>query len=198
MNFLAHALLAAPRVEHIAGGIIGEFYRGAIDKALPTEFANGIRLHRHIDSFSNRLGAMKPSIERFGPDLRRPAPVLLDIVADHLLAKHFDEFSNYPLRDFTDSTYAAVDQYRAYVPDRGRRFLDYLVDDDVLYRYADYAIARRGLRHVMRRLGFDSMMGALDSVIAEREADLLDDFRTYFPALLNFARTELNDAPEGR
>ena len=197
MNFLAHALLSAPEKHHIAGGVIGEFYRGSIDTDLPTGFADGIRLHRHIDSFSNRLGEMKPSIHRLGPTLRRPAPVLLDIIADYLLAKHFDEFSNVSLRDFADTTYRAIDGFREFVPDRGRRFLDYLVDDDVLFRYSDYRVARRGLLHVMRRLGFDDEMATLDSIVQSRESEFLDDFRSYFPALRHYADTELNRDAEG-
>ena len=198
MNFLAHAFLSAPEEHHIAGGVIGEFYRGSIDTALPLGFADGIRLHRHIDSFSNRLGEMKPSIHRLGPTLRRPAPVLLDIIADYLLAKHFEEFSSVSLREFADTTYQAIDGFREFIPARGQRFLNYLVDDDVLYRYTDYEGARRGHLHVMRRLGFEGEMATLDSVVHSKEAEFLDDFRSYFPALRDYAATELNGQFEGR
>ena len=100
MNFLAHCLLAWPGQGWIAGGVLGDFVKGRLPESLPPELRAGIRLHRRIDSFANRLADMKPSVARFDDQLRRAAPVLLDIVADHCLALTWPRYSGVPLADF--------------------------------------------------------------------------------------------------
>ena len=152
MNFLAHCLLAWPGQGWIAGGVLGDFVKGRVPESLPPELRAGIRLHRRIDAFCNRLADMKPSIARFGPELRRAAPVLLDIVADHCLALTWPRYANVALAGFTTEVYAALRRFDAYVPDRGRPFIARMIDTDLLARYGEPAVRDHSLQYVMSRL----------------------------------------------
>lgn len=195
MNFLAHGLLAWPDPGHVAGGILGEFVKGTIPNTLPSRLYEGVRLHRRIDAYSNQLAQMKPSVLRFGPELRRFAPVLLDVVADHLLAKHWQEFGIGELPEFAGDVYAAIEAHDEHVPERGRRFIDYCIDADLLGNYGDYRVIRRALAHIMKRLRAEHRMMLVDRIVIEQEQALLDDFRTYFPLLQSFA-DDLKQRPQ--
>ena len=190
MNFLAHCLLAQPGAGSIAGGVLGDFVKGSIPESLPRDLAAGIRLHRRIDSFSNRLPEMKVSVARFDPTLRRAAPVLLDILADHCLTLTWGRYADENLRTFTARVYAAIETYSDQVPVRGRGFVSRMVETDLLARYGDPEVIERAMAHVLERLRLDHLRDRLQPVL---EADLppfIDDFRVYFPLLSAFATAE--------
>lgn len=190
MNFLAHCLLAHPGEGFVAGGILGDFVKGNIPESLPRELRAGVRLHRRIDSFSNRLPAMKVSTRRFPPALRRVAPVLLDIVADHCLALSWSRHGIGDLGDFTRRVYAAVGRYGDWVPVRGRVFVHQMMETDLLGRYADQAVIHRAMRHVLERLKLGTLGVQLGDVLDEEMPALAHDFDGYFPQLDAFARSE--------
>jgi len=194
VNFLAHCLLAAPGAGYLAGGVLGDFVKGPIPESLPGELRAGIRLHRRIDSCSNRLPEMKISVARFDPALRRVAPVLLDILADHCLALTWRRFATQDAGAFAQQVYAAIDAYRCHVPARGRRFVVRMVDIDLLSRYAEPAVIQGAMEHVLGRLRFDHLRERLRDPLGADLPAFIDDFLVYFPLLQAFAAAERGKA----
>ena len=190
MNFLAHCLLAHPGDGFMAGGVLGDFVKGPIGDDLPPALAAGVRLHRRIDSYSNHLPTMKVSVARFDPALRRVAPVLLDIVADHCLALDWRRIGRDDLPAFTAQIYAAIAKFEAWLPARGSRFVAHMVATDLLARYDDARVIRRAMTHVLERLRMTRLDGLLDAVLNEDLPALREDFRCYFPQLQAFASSE--------
>ena len=190
MNFLAHCVLAHPGDGFLAGGILGDFVKGSIPQSLPVELRAGVRLHRRIDSFSNRLPAMKDSARRFPSPLRRVAPVLLDIVADHCLALSWPRHGIGDLQNFTARVYAAIGCYGDWIPARGNEFVRRMIESDLLARYGDLAVIHRALDHVLSRLGLGHLGPQLIRVLDDSLAALADDFDVYYPQLDEFARAE--------
>ena len=190
MNFLAHCLLAWPGQGWIAGGVLGDFVKGRLSASLPTELYAGIRLHRRIDAFSNHLADMKPSIARFDAELRRAAPVLLDIVADHCLALTWSRYADVSLNDFTAEVYAALRRFDACVPDSGRPFVARLIDTNLLARYAEPAVRDRALQYVLSRLRLAQLSPRLASLLDAQLPAFVEDFHGYFPKLQAFAAAE--------
>lgn len=190
MNFLAHCVLAHPGDGFLAGGILGDFVKGNIPESLPVELRAGVRLHRRIDSFSNRLPAIRESASRFPSALRRVAPVLLDIVADHCLALSWPRHGIGDLRHFTARVYAAVGRYGDWVPAQGNEFVRRMIETDLLARYADLAVIHRAMGHVLGRLGFRHLGPQLAEMLDDSLAALADDFDAYYPQLDEYARAE--------
>ena len=190
MNFLAHCLLARPGDGYLAGAVLGDFVKGPIPDCLPAELRAGIRLHRRIDSYSNRLPEMKTSVARFDPSLRRVAPVLLDIVADHCLALRWRRFCEEEVSVFAARVYAALARFEDCVPERGRRFVDHMVETDLLARYADASVALRAMAHVLERLRLRRLRPLLEGQLAEHKPCFIADSAVYFPLLEAFAKTE--------
>ena len=197
MNFLAHCLLARPGQGWIAGGVLGDFVKGRMSESLPPELRAGIRLHRRLDAFCNHLADVKPSIARFGPELRRAAPVLLDIVADHCLALTWPRYADVALADFSGEVYAALRRFDAHVPDRGRPFIARMIDTDLLARYGEPAVRDRALQYVLSRLRLTHLNPKLASLLDTQLPSFVEDFHGYFPKLQAFAAAERHRCLDG-
>lgn len=172
MNFLAHSLIAeraaraAPELRRalIAGGLLGDFVKGPMPGALPADLALGVRLHRRVDAYSGEHPRLRQSWRRLPPALRRLAPVLSDLLADHYLARHWHRYHPEPLPDFARRAYAAMDSARAHLPPPGEALLDVMQERDLFSAYANWQGIRRAMGAVIRRLRRSELEGHLDEV----------------------------------
>jgi len=196
VNFLAHCLIAAEaaagrreaeRAMLVAGGFLGDFLKGPVPEHLPAELAEGVRLHRRIDAYSNADPAMRKSSRRFPPDLRRLAPALVDVIADHLLALRWEQHHASPLTSFSRETYRQIHESREHLPAEGRRFLSWMVESDLLASYVSWETTLRGLRSITRRLGREELNPLIAAELPGLLDDLSQDFEEYFPDMLTHA-----------
>lgn len=192
MNFLAHCVIPDRAVsgahpDLMAGGFVADFIKGPVPSGLPRMLADGVRLHRRIDAYSNQHPTIRRSCDRFPRTLRRFAPIFVDVVADHLLARHWPRFHPAPLPAFTARAYEAIRPHVHRLPPAGRQFFDYVTEQDLLARYRETEAMNQGLRSVTRRLGRQSLADpaaeAVDSCLAALEQDFLE----YFPDLVGHA-----------
>ncbi len=194
MNYLAHCLIGelagteadlAPGL--IAGGFLGDFVKGPVPEDMPWPLALGVRLHRRVDAYSNRHPVIRRSTDRFAPELRRIAPILVDILCDHLLARSWDEFHQQALMDFTARVYRQVDEHGQWLPLHGRRFLDYAKERDLLRSYTDWTATAAAMRSITRRLRRSELDPLLERTVPPLLPDLETDFRDYFPDIIRHA-----------
>lgn len=202
MNFLAHCLLAARADEDhdhhlVSGGILGDFWKGAVPSDWPTRLQTGVRLHRRIDAVSNRHPEIRRSCARFPDEIRRYAPVLVDIHADLALARDWAKHSADPLGDFAGRCYqsfASLDDVGAALPDGLSRFLAYMRERDLLRCYGTWEGVELCIRGMSRRLGQPGIVPVALAACRELSEDLDRDFQAYFPDLLreaaDFVRAE--------
>ena len=196
MNFLAHCLIAAralPANETlsaglVAGGVLGDFIKGRVPERWPPPLQAGIRLHRRIDAYSNGAPGVRTSCNRFPAGLRRLAPVFVDIVADHCLALDWSARHDEPLEDFSQRCYATLRPHAHRLDRRARRYLDWLMEEDLLTRYQDPEAMERGLLSVTRRLDREQLNDALLDFVTAALPQLKVDFQGYFPELLAHGR----------
>lgn len=183
MNFLAHCTLAYPETGLMAGGFIGDFIKGPVPGALPEPLRAGIRLHRRIDAVSNRLPGIASSVRRLDPKLRRAAPVLLDVVADHCLALRWDRHGHGDLSTFAALAYDAIDEFEEFLPEQGRKYFQRFRDADVLARYREPGTVLRAMTYILERLRLAHLVSELDAIVGVQLSVLMDDFEEYFPEL---------------
>lgn len=201
MNFLAHCLIGAraaesARPELIVGGFFGDFIKGPLPAELPSELALGVRLHRRIDAYSNEHPGIRTSCARFPQPLRRMAPIFVDIIADHCLARQWAEFSAEPISAFTQRTYVQISGHLHWLSAGGQRFFHYMSREDLLASYQHPEVMHRGLRSITRRLDREHLNPALRRTAVEQMQQLEADFLGYFPDLLTHAREWLQNAEE--
>lgn len=183
MNFLAHCLLAYPDTGLIAGGFIGDFIKGPVPDTLPEPLQAGIRLHRRIDAVSNRLPGVASSVRRLDPKLRRPAPVLIDVIADHCLALRWDRHGHGDITMFAALAYDAIGEFEQFLPEQGGTYFRRFRDADVLSRYGEPATVLRAMKYILERLRLAHLVPELDAIVGTQLPVLMDDFEEYFPEL---------------
>ncbi|TVT42843.1 DUF479 domain-containing protein [Hymenobacter setariae] len=195
MNFLAHLYLAGPDAtapayaDHLLGQFIADSVPGRqLEQYLPGVQA-GIRMHRAIDTFTDQ----HPVVRRTTARLREAgygkyAGVVSDMVYDHFLARHFEEYSCEALGEFTQRVYAVLASRAAEFPAPVQRFFPYLVQQNWLLGYAEIAGITRALQGLSRRASPGSGMETAGEELRRHYAAYEADFRVFFPELLAFVK----------
>lgn len=181
MNFLIHCWLGRENQGLIAGGFLGDFIKGPDLDSYPIALRQGIRLHRYIDFESNRMQSMRSTYFRFGDRLRRPAPILLDLVADHVFAKRWSDYANGDIQQFTQRCYHSISQYE--LPFKAQNMYDYMLRTDLFARYAEIDVIYDICRRILKRLNLSHLAGELACVLHAKKDDFEKDFEVYFPLL---------------
>lgn len=111
MNFLAHLFLAEPTDESRIGGILADFTVGRIE-TLEARYgpgiARGIQLHRDIDRFTDSHPAVRSSVACLQPAQGMFAGIVVDVVYDYYLLKHWHQFTDEPPDVFLERAYASL------------------------------------------------------------------------------------------
>lgn len=96
--------------------MLGDFVKGQDLSHLPLHWQQGIRLHRAIDVYTDDHPIVKQLRAELGP-LRRYAGIIIDILFDHILAKHFANHNNgNSVEDFAPLVYADFQQQATALP----------------------------------------------------------------------------------
>jgi acyl carrier protein phosphodiesterase len=201
MNFLAHCLIGSRAAEErgrdsrvpssaalLAGGFLGDFIKGRVPAEMPWDLALGVRLHRRVDAYSNRHPDIRISSDRFPPELRRLAPILVDILCDHLLTRRWSEYHHDDLTTFTGCIYEEVAALDDWLPDSGQQFLNYARERDLLASYGDWSVTEGAMRSITRRLQRTELNPLIEAAVPPLVAALEEDFQRYFPDILAHAR----------
>ena len=198
MNFLAHCALAADASETwsvdshcrnglLAGAIIADFCKGRVSSQWPLPLQAGIRLHRRIDAVSNQHAAIRNSCQLYPKELRRYAPIFVDILADYHLSHRWRDYYEEPIHSFTQQCYSAVASYRDYLPDHGHKFATYMQDSDLLARYHDWATIEGAIKSSLRRLNrvdlTDAALSSSQGIVAQSADDFVNYYRDFYQQL---------------
>lgn len=188
MNHLAHAYLAGDTPESIIGNLSGDFVRGPVDDQFEFGVANGIRLHRHVDSFTDSHAIPRRSRKRFVGAQRRVAGIVVDVYYDHFLSRHWELFAAETLPVFCNRVYAVLRFHQATAPVNFRVFIPRFVEYDLL----NSCITLEGVDRVIERLAIRwQQKPQLQSLLLRAGAEarnhcdgLQDDFLAFFPQLI--------------
>jgi acyl carrier protein phosphodiesterase len=188
VNHLAHLLLAGDDEGLRLGGLLGDFVHGMPDPALPPRVAQGIRLHRAIDTYTDGHPEVVAARARFAPPYRRYAGIALDLWFDHCLARDFARWSAEPLVEFSDAARELLWRHDARLPTALRRFRAYMEAHDLPAGYARREEIGRALQGVAQRLRRDNPLDRMLPLLAGLDAPLQAHFEAFFPQLQAFAR----------
>jgi acyl carrier protein phosphodiesterase len=191
LNWLAHLYLSDANPVFRIGNLLPDLAPAQSLKSLPDDFQRGIQRHHRIDAFTDSHPVVHESIRRFPPHLRRFGGILTDLFYDHFLACDWSRFSSVSLRDFTDSFYASVPEFRAIIPAQAYIRLEQMREADWLTSYAKLP----GIARAVERIGLRFRQPVdLTSSITTLEQDYHSfhaDFENFFPQL----RAYIGQAP---
>lgn len=184
MNHLAHLLLAGPEDGDRLGALLGDHVKGrhALE-GLPAPVADGVRLHRFIDGFTDSHPASVELLTSLQPPFRRYGGVILDILFDHMLDRYWARFSDIPLDAFADDVNTLFARHRNLLPPRLRRFLAWARAVELWTRYGETEMLGEIFTRIAARHGRPSPLGRGLEILHERDADIEAAFLEMFPEL---------------
>ena len=180
MNYLAHAFLSNNNKELLIGNFIADHVRGNNFKDYPEKVIEGIYLHRQIDTFTDAHALFKASKRVFYKGFEKYSGVLVDIYFDHLLARHFDDYSALPLKEFSRSVYSVYQESKAQLPLNSSSFLDYVLKNDIYSSYAQPEGIERVLFHLSQRIGHGIQLHESMELFRLHESELQVNFKSFF------------------
>lgn len=200
MNYLAHLFLADDNPSSLVGNLIADFIKGPNLDRFPPAVQQGIRLHRQVDSFTDRHPIVQRSIARIGERWGWFSGILIDVWYDHLLSRDWSTWSAIPLRLFVDRTYSALHELLHMFAPEVQASLYRLMERDRLAGYAEIPNIADSLTHLSGRImaripnRVVRLQDAVEDLCTHGEG-LNSDFATFFPDLIGFSATWKRDNP---
>ncbi|PWC26243.1 MULTISPECIES: ACP phosphodiesterase [Brenneria] len=191
MNFLAHLHLAALADSSPLGNLMADFVRGNPQDSYPADIVAGIRLHRRVDSLTDSLPEVKQARRRFSADYRRVAPITLDVLWDHFLARHWQRLEpRISLSSFVSQAQGQITPHLAQTPDRFQHLNRYLWSERWLERYAELPFIADVLHRMsIRRPKLAALSGSFGD-IEQNYAQFETLFWQFYPRMMALAQTQ--------
>ena len=192
MNYLAHFYLSFHQEPLIIGNLLGDFARGRLEHPRNAVYSDaiktGIKLHRHIDSFTDEHAVVRACRSRLRAQFGHYSGVVIDMYFDYFLARHFSEFSPVALPHFATNIYAVLEKNRAVLPAEALPLVDSMQQYDWLTNYQYAEGMRRSFGGMSRRFAFLKGIENADEELFANEAIYEDFFRQFFPELVETCR----------
>lgn len=191
MNFLAHAYLSFGYKPVLIGNLISDFVKGKKRFTYPESVQAGISLHRKIDNFTDTHPATAKAVELLRSEAGRYAPVFIDIIYDHFLARDEKEFPGNSLLKFADESYAILSANESILPPKFRQMLPYMISENWFANYRFTKNIERSFNSVFRRASYLPYDPAIFGCFINRYHAFEDCYLHFFPAVKLFAESEL-------
>ncbi len=192
MNHVAHCFLSFGNEDLLIGNFIGDFIKGNTWKAYQEGVQQGILLHRFIDDYTDRHPASDRSVERIRQFARRYSAPVTDVLYDHLLILHWEQYSSQSYEHFTQETYSMLHRRVAEMPETLQERFPRMVAADFLNGYS----SQEGMRFVMerfsKRLHIELDVSAMMDHFFKEIDYFSQDFRQFFPDLVQHAQQQVS------
>ncbi|MCK5825603.1 MAG: acyl carrier protein phosphodiesterase [Desulfuromusa sp.] len=152
MNYLAHLYFSDSNPLAWSGSLMGDFVKGAVPVTFPQELSRHLKLHRHIDTLTQRSEIFQTSRRRLDPRFRYARSVLVDVFYDHFLACRWDEYSDQPLAEFSQDVYRGLQFCYDLLSPGLQQQLPRMIEYDWLTAYRQPEIIHRVLQRLEERL----------------------------------------------
>jgi len=163
---------------------MADFMRDVKEESLPEKVWEGIQLHRTVDGYTDSHEVVKTLRKRFSPEKRRFSGIVLDVVFDHFLIKHWEKYSANDFHLFVDRCYADLWQHRELMPARMEMVVGWMIKRDWIRSYAELNHVGRALDRLAGRLQLKhDFQGSIEEVYQHYNA-IESGFLEFFPDLL--------------
>ena len=189
MNWLAHVLLSKANTHYQLGNLLADPLKGRVWPDVPKAIEQGMKMHKAIDRFTDAHQLVSTSKARLGErGLLRG--VIVDVVYDHFLAKHWLDFASVDLTLFLDRFYRDALQETTQYPEAAARWVERLVNAEVLSSYRrleGVSVALQRMDHrLSARVKARATVSSYFSEVEKQYDGLEADFVGFFPDLIEF------------
>ncbi|GGX44567.1 acyl carrier protein phosphodiesterase [Saccharospirillum salsuginis] len=189
MNYLGHWLFSDPTPDALMGSLWPDFGKRPSPDEVSEEFLVHFDRHQWLDKETDRTPILEPLRQALRPKLRKTTPIVVDMLIDHHLAKHWTEYHQRSLTAFTRICYEQSRRFGALtLPAKLEKTLNWMREDDWLAGYQDPRNVLRALAGLSRRLKFDDPMvqsGHWAITQAQHHKSQISQFLTHVNRSLN-------------
>jgi acyl carrier protein phosphodiesterase len=186
MNYLAHLLLAQPSSESRIGNLLGDFYHGTKLEQLSPGITAGLYNHRAVDWFTDHHPDVRAARLWFSPQMRRFAPIALDMLFDFCLIKYWSHFYQSDFSDYKARLYRDLQGDLPRMPETMARTFNAVTNQDWFGNYAQL----EGIQYSLRRMAsggrFTARYAAIADELPELQTETEQVFLSFFPQLRRF------------
>ncbi len=197
MNFLAHLYLSGKDPKRMLGNFIGDFVKGKEIDLLEPKIANGVRLHRLIDEFTDLHPVVSESKDRLRGKYRHYAGVIVDIYYDHFLAALWLDYHSLSLEDYAKHAYDVLRTNWDILPPKAQFMFPYMEKANWLVSYSQISGIERAMKGMARRTRFYSKMEESTQDLEKHYLAFQTEFQLFFPDLVNFVKEEIPEIKIG-
>lgn len=198
MNYLAHTLFSKNTIDYQVANLVADALKGKAWAGCSQHHLDGLAMHKAIDSFTDASPHVQQAKNRLGSGYLKG--VIIDIVFDHFVVKHWSRFVTVDFEEFVQQFYTRAEQQRTALPNVGAAFLDRVIRYDFFHLYGDinrfdHILEKLNQRLSDKILAKESASDYFPRVIAEYDA-IEADFLMFFPTLIELFLTR-SQATEG-
>lgn len=154
MNFLGHCLFSDQSPAALAGSLWPDFGLRPSEKASPI-FLTHFDRHQAIDKFTDQCDELESIRQTLRPIFRKTSPLVIDLLIDHYLAKHWQTLHPMPLERFANNCYQHLNQFKELpLSPRFEQTLFWMTEHDWFNAYAHSWGIERALKGMSRRIQF--------------------------------------------
>jgi len=188
MNYLAHLLFAQPSSESRIGNLLGDFYHGTKLEQLNPAIAAGLYNHRAVDWFTDHHPQVRAARLWFSPQMRRFAPIALDMLFDFCLIKYWQHFFASDFSDYKGRLYQSLQKDLPQMPETMARTFRAVTEQDWFGNYAQLEGIQYSLRRMASRGRFTARYAAIADELPVLQTDTEALFLSFFPQLQIFVQ----------
>ena len=186
MNYLAHFHLSHGDNELLLGALLGDFVKGPLTGERSRGLEQGILLHRKIDAFTDSHSLLTQAQRAFSPEFRRYAGIMTDVLFDHFLNQHWQQFHHQPLTKFSTQVYQLINNNPQLTPSAQLQ-ANNLVRYDVFEKFRHWETVDGTLIRISKRIKRDNPLARSAPEMKSHYLQLEQTFLNFYPALQQHA-----------
>lgn len=195
MNFVAHLFLSPPNDAFRVGAILADFTIGTIDgleRQFGSDIVAGIRHHREVDRYTDTHKAVIHAVDSVRKPFGLYGGIVVDVMFDHFLLKHWSQYSSFSKELFFDSIYQSLTLLKPNFPIRYHRTIQRMLEKRWLVSYEKLENVAYALMRIGERFPRETpLSNALPEIQSHYEI-LENDFFRFFPELQRFSGTQVD------
>lgn len=173
------------------GNVAADFLSRSEEKLFTGELAEGIRLHRQIDTYTDRHPAVQRACQRL-VGYQRFANPIVDVFFDHFLVNNWP--LSEPVESYVQNLHAEILEHMHLLPENAQFILRKMIQDEWLLSYSDFAGLRttfhRMEKRILHRSGRTVDMAGAVNLLERRYEEFETDFMEFWPELVQSVSTE--------
>jgi len=184
MNFLAHSYLSCSNEEILIGNLITDFLSKKEELEYEGDVLLGIKLHRHIDEFTDKHPASLELRQILRKHHGKYASVVVDLVWDRCLSINWNLYSGADLKNFTTEVYEVLERnLQTLNPQISKRFKA-MIEGDFLMAYSNTERTKKSLLWMDNRAKYRSNFIHALIDFEDNRSTIQDLFTEFFPDVI--------------